>query len=202
MSLPGPTRGRDQGNGGVVMSAGRGAILVAVAIVCGLLVLAVVNDRGSSSTGTAPVTEVTLPTVPVTNIDGTAVTTPPTTAGAGTTATTKKKKTTSTTAAAVKGARPNDQVVVQVLNGSGIQGAATTRSNDLKAQGYQTVPAGNAPSQRTGTGVQCKAEYEKEAQVLATTLQGLGVPSTVEAVSNPLPAGFDASANCYVLLGK
>ena len=174
---------------------------MAVAIVFGLLVLAVVNNRGSGS-ATTPVTEATLPTVPLTNIDGTAVTTPPTTAGVGTTVTTKKKKTTTTTAAAVKGARQPDQVVVQVLNGSGIQGAATTRSNDLKAQGYQTVPAGNAPSQRTGTGVQCKAGYEKEAQVLATTLQGLGVPSTVEAVSNPLPAGFDASANCYVLLGK
>ena len=65
------------------------------------------------------------------------------------------------------------------------------------------VPGGgNAPSTRTGTSVACKAGYEKESAVLVTTLNGLGVPSTAEAVPNPLPAGFDAAANCYVLLGK
>jgi hypothetical protein len=206
MSFPGPTRGRgsDPRNGGVVMSAGRGAVLVALAILAGVLVLTVVNDRGSGTAAPPVVTETTSPTVPVTNIDGTVVTTPPATALDGTPliTTKKKKKSTTTTVAAVKGARPNDQVVVQVLNGSGTQNAATSRSNDLRAQGYQTVDPRNAPSQRTGTGVQCKADYEKEAQVLVNTLQVLGVPSAVEEVSNPLPTGFDASANCYVLLGK
>ena len=146
---------------------------------------------------------VTLPTVPATNLDGSAVTTPATTPGAGTTATTKKKKTTTTTAAAVEGARPNDQVVVQVLNGSGIQGAATTRSNDLKAQGYQTVPAGNAPSQRTGTGVQCKAGLrEGSPGPCRPRSRASASRRPWKPFANPLPAGFDASANCYVLLGK
>jgi LytR cell envelope-related transcriptional attenuator len=186
-----PDRGRGDEPGG-------GAILVAVAVVVGLLVLAVVDDGGpGSSAPSSPAT--TVAPVPQTNADGTpvATTAPP----ADTTATTKAKKSTTTTVN-TRGARPNDQVVVQVLNGSGLQGAAGTRTNDLKAKGYQTVPAGNAPAQRDGTGVQCKEGYAKEAQVLANTLQELGVNATVEALTQPLPAGFDATANCYVILGR
>ena len=80
--------------------------------------------------------------------------------------------------------------------------AATTTTNDLKAKGYQTAPAGNAPAQRSGTAVQCKAGYEKEADVLVTELGSLGVNAAVEAIADPLPAGFDPTANCYVILGK
>jgi hypothetical protein len=199
MSFPGPGRGRgpDSGNG-VEMSAGRGAVLVAVAVIVGLLVLAVVDDNGpGSSSTTPPATEAPSgTTVPVltTNLDG---------SPAATTGTTKPKKSTSTTAKpSNKDVKPNDQVVVQVLNGSGIQNAATTRTNDLKARGYQTAPAGNAPAQRTGTGVQCKAGYEKEAQQLVTELAAIGVTAVVEPIANPLPAGFDPTANCYVILGK
>jgi hypothetical protein len=204
MSFPGPGRGRGRGsdpsNNGVVMSAGRGAVLVGVAVLVGLLVLAVVDDNGPGGSSTPVVTESPSPTtVPVlaTNPDGTQATT------AATTATTKPKKSTTTTAKNnSKSARSNDQVVVQVLNGSGIQNAATTRTNDLKARGYQTASAGNAPAQRTGTGVQCKEGYEKEAEVLVGELQQIGVTAVVEPIPNPLPAGFEPTANCYVILGK
>jgi len=196
MNFPGRGRGNEPG-GGVVMSAGRGAILVGVAVVVGLLVLAVVdNGDPGSSAPSSPAT--TIAPVSPTNPDGT----PATTAASGeTTPTTKAKKSTTSTVN-TRGARPNDQVVVQVLNGSGLQGAAGTRTNDLKAKGYQTVPAGNAPAQRDGTGVQCKEGYAKEAQVLVNTLQELGVTAAVEALTQPLPAGFDATANCYVILGR
>jgi len=206
MSFPGPGRGRgsDSGNNQVMMSAGRGAVLVAVAVVAGLLVLAAVRDSNSSGSS-ASTTETTTPpvtAVPATNADGTPAATAATTATtAGTTATTKAK-TTSTTAKGGSKARPNDQVVVQVLNGSGIPNAASTRSNDLKARGYQTAPAGNAPSQRNGTAVQCKAGYEKEAQQLVVELQAIGVTGVVEPIANPLPTQFDGTANCYVILGK
>jgi hypothetical protein len=204
MSFPGSGRGRgpDSGNNHVVMSAGRGAVLVAVAVIVGLVVLKVVDDSKSTASTSPPVTEApTSPTVavPATNLDGTPV---QTTAPAGTTNTTKPKKTTTTTAKSTKNARPNDQVVVQVLNGSGIQNAATTRTNDLKARGYQTAPAGNAPAQRNGNAVQCKAGYEKEAEQLVTELAAVGVTATIEPIANPLPTQFDGTANCYVLLGK
>jgi hypothetical protein len=207
MSFPGPGRGRgpDSGNNHVVMSAGRGAVLVAVAVIVGLLVLATVRDAKSSGSAadttetTAPV--VTSPAVTPTNLDGSPAVTSVTTAG--TTVTTKAKKSTTTTAKGDSGSKPRDnsQVVVQVLNGSGISQAATTKTNDLKAKGYQTVGAGNA-TQQTGTTVQCKAGYEKEATQLVTELGGLGTPATVQPIANPLPTGFDPIANCYVILGK
>jgi hypothetical protein len=203
MSFPGTGRGRgpDSGNDHVVMSAGRGAVLVAVAVIIGLVVLKAVDDSRSTASSSPPATvSPTSPTVavPLTNLDGT----PVQTTAPATTNTTKPKKTTSTTAKSTKNVRPNDQVLVQVLNGSGIQNAATTRTNDLKARGYQTAPAGNAPAQRTGNGVQCKAGYDKEAEQLVTELAAIGVTATVEAISNPLPTQFDGTANCYVLLGK
>jgi len=208
MTFPGPGRGRgsDSGNNHVVMSAGRGAVLVIVAVVAGLLVLAAVRD--SKSSGSPSTTDTTTPsptvvTVPSTNLDGTPAGTTGTTA-AGTTVTTKAKKTTTTTTKSNSGskARTNDQVVVQVLNGSGIPNAASTRTNDLKARGYQTAPAGNAPAPQTGTTVQCKAGYEKEADVLVTELAAIGVTATVQPIANPLPTQFDGTANCYVILGK
>jgi len=203
MSFPGPGRGRgpDSGNNHVVMSAGRGAVLVGIAVIAGLLVLATVRDAKSSgssadtTTTNAPV--VTTTPVPATNLDGS-----PAATTAGTTATTKAKKSTTTTVKGGNGARSNDQVVVQVLNGSGIQNAATTRTNDLKARGYQTAPAGNAPAPQTGTTVQCKAGYEKDADKLVTELAAIGVTATVQPIANPLPTQFDGTANCYVLLGK
>jgi hypothetical protein len=206
MSLPGPGRGRgpDSGNNHVVMSAGRGAVLVAVAVVAGLLVLAAVRDSKSSGSAETPVSTLPVATTsatPSTNLDGTPAAAKGTTA-AGTTGTTKPKKTTSTTTKSGKDARPNDQVVVQVLNGSGLQGAASTRTNDLKAKAYQTAPAGNAPSQRTGNAVQCKAGYEKEAEKLVTELQTVGLTAVVEPIAEPLPSQYDATANCFLILGK
>jgi hypothetical protein len=196
MSLPGqPSRGRGQESSGGAMSASRGGILNGAAVVAGILIFSVINRGGPSASTPVTVTQspVTVLTTPATNLDGT-----PAATTAETTATTKAKKNSGSKTAA----RSNDQVVVQVLNGSGVQGAATQRSNDLKAKAYQVLPAGNAPATRDGTVVQCKAGYEKEADALVATLNELGVPSTVEAVADPLPAGFDAAANCYVLLGK
>lgn len=191
--MSGPPRGRGPDSGGSAMSASRGGILIGVAVVVGLLIFSVINRGGpTGGSSTTTVTEpTTVVTVPTTNADGTTATTT-----SETTATTKAKKN------STKTARTNDQVVVQVLNGSGVQGAATQRSNDLKAKGYQVLPAGNAPATRDGTAVQCVAGYEKEAEALVTTLNDLGVPATVEALPNPVPAGYDTAANCYVLLGK
>ena len=91
---------------------------------------------------------------------------------------------------------------MQVLNGSGVQGAANQRSSDLKAKGYQVLPAGNAPAPRTGTAVQCKKGYEKEAQALVAALNTLAIKATIEPFPNPAPVGPSAQANCLVILGK
>jgi len=147
MTRPGgPPRGPEAG-GAAAMSASRGGILIGVAVVVGILIFLVI---GRGDPATVPATGGTTPgvTTPAGTTGGNGGTTATTVKGAKTTATTEAKKST-------KAARANDQVVVQVLNGSGVQGAATQRSNDLKAKGYQVLPAGNAPSTRAGTAVQC-----------------------------------------------
>jgi translation initiation factor 1 (eIF-1/SUI1) len=93
-------------------------------------------------------------------------------------------------------------VVVQVLNGSGVQGAASQKSNDLVAKGYQVVTPANATT-RTGTVVQCKSGFDKEAAALVSTLKNeLGTNATVSPLPSPLPTDYDDTANCYVVLGK
>jgi hypothetical protein len=185
-----------------MMSAGRGAVLVAAAVVVGVLMLGIIGDTDSPGADTeTPVPTTSLTLTPSTTAAGTTATTATTVAG--TTATTKKSKTTSTTKASTGGSvRPAAQVAVQVLNGSGVAGAAGQRTADLQAKGYQMLPAGNAPSQRTGSGVQCVSGYDKEAAALVAVLKELAVTATVEALPNPVPSGFDTKANCYVLLGK
>jgi len=173
-------RGRSPGRN-VATTATRGAVLIGLAVVIGLVLLQVVDDSkgtGGASGGGG---------------NGPAVTTTVTTAaGASTT----------TTTVSANGARPPSQVVVQVLNGSGVAGAAAQRSNDLKAKGYQVLPAGNAPAVRTGTAVQCKKGYEKEAQALVNALKTLSINATIEPYPNPPPVGPNPAANCLVILGK
>lgn len=198
MTLPGrPPRGRPEPDGHGATSAARGAILVAVAVLVGLLLVLVIDGaQGGGGDDTAPVADGS--TVATTVPRSTSVTT----VAGGTTVTTKKAKTTTTTVKASKGARPAAEVVVQVLNGSGVQGAATQRSNDLKAKGYQVLPSGNAPATRTGTVIECRSGFEKDGVALSQTLQTLGVSAAVSPLPEPLPTGYEASANCYVILGK
>ncbi len=67
----------------------------------------------------------------------------------------------------------------------------------LKGLGYNTIGIANAAT-RTGTAVQCKPGYEREAQVLATNV---GNNAKVEAYPGTTPTGAE-SANCLVILGK
>jgi len=173
-------RGRAPGRN-VALTATRGAVLIGVAVIIGLVLLQIVDDAGGGGGGGAA------------------------SGGGGTTFTTAApdvSSTTTTTTVSPNGARPPSQVVVQVLNGSGVQGAANQRSNDLKAKGYQVLPAGNAPAPRTGTAVQCKKGYEKEAQALVAALNTLSIKATIEPFPNPAPVGPSAQANCLVILGK
>jgi hypothetical protein len=173
-------RGRTPGRN-VALTATRGAVLIGVAVVIGLVLLQVVDDAGGGGGGGA-----------ASGGGGTPVTT----------AAPDGSSTTTTTTVSPNGARPPSQVVVQVLNGSGVQGAANQRSSDLKAKGYQVLPPGNAPAPRTGTAVQCKKGYEKEAQALVAALNTLAIKATIEPFPNPAPVGPSAQANCLVILGK
>jgi hypothetical protein len=96
------------------------------------------------------------------------------------------------------GGRAPSQILVQVLNGSGVNAAAQTKSNELRAKGYKIAPPGNAAA-RTGNAVQCKSGFEKEADALAVAL---GTGTTTEPFPNPAPTGTPTDVNCLVVLGK
>jgi hypothetical protein len=188
----------------VLLSAMRGGVLIGLAVVIGVVLLQVVDDAGGSGGGGGGGngSAATTPSSTATTQPGTATTRAGAATTTGRSATTTTKKGATTTTAKAAAARPHEQVRVQVLNGSGVTGAATQRTNDLKAKGYQTLPAGNAAAQRTGTGVQCKAGFEADALELVSVLQGIGdANAKSEAFPNPAPAGSD-SLDCYVVLGK
>lgn len=130
----------------ILRTAARGAVLVGVAVVLGILLLQVVNDSGGSGGSGASPTPATSNT------------------SSGTTATTRP----------VGGGRPAAQVKVFVQNASGVSGAAAAKANVLRGLGYAIVGTGNAATPVTGTVVGCKTGFSKEADTLAKAL-GVGV---------------------------
>jgi LytR cell envelope-related transcriptional attenuator len=164
-------RGRPREDGRV-NSAVRGAGLIGLAVILGIVLLQVI-DKGPSGGGT-----------PASKKSATTTTQgAPTSSQPGTTA--------------AGGARQRSEVRVAALNGSGTAGAAMNATNKLRAQGYQLAqPADTTP--RTGTVVACRQGFEKEA----AQLQGdVGAPATVEPFPASPPPGTE-NVNCIVVLGR
>ena len=99
------------------------------------------------------------------------------------------------------------QLQVQVLNGSGVAGAAGRLSTSLRDAGYTVLPAGNAPGRFSTSAVYYVAsEHRDEAELVAEV-----VVESVEAVadgdvavaslpdSGQIPSG---TANVVVLIGR
>jgi hypothetical protein len=127
--------------------------------------------------------------------------------GSTTTVTTRRRATTTTeattsttslvTTTTLAAGRPPAQVRVEVLNGSGTAGAASTKAAALKTAGYTIAGTGNGPT-RTGTVVQCKTGFESESAALT---QAVGAGATNQ------PAGtagvtVPSTADCVVIVGK
>jgi hypothetical protein len=162
----------------VAGSAARGAALIALAVVIGIVLLQVIDDGTDGPIGDGGTV----------NAGGSTVTTAPAADGGG-------NATTSTTAAAP--ARQPAEVAVLVLNGSGREGAATAQTNALRGEGYQTLTAADADS-RQGNIVYFKPDFEQEC----TTVAGLvGGAPTVEPMPDPAPTGSE-NASCVVILGS
>jgi hypothetical protein len=155
-----------------VNSAVRGAGLVGIAVVLGIVLLQVIDKGPSGGSSTAA-------------SDRPAQTT--------TAATTAPSQPATTSA----GARPRAEVRVGVFNGSGVSGAAMNMTNKLRMLGYQLVQPADTAS-RTGNVVACKQGFDKEA----TQLQGDVGPNTgVEPFPGTPPPGTE-NVNCIVLLGR
>ena len=175
-----PNGGADQGRRNrrpapAGLSAARGAALVAVAVIIGIVLLQAIDDGNDGPVG-----------------DGGPASTTSTTTSTSTDSTGSGSSTTSTTKAA---ALPPAQVTVRVLNGSGVAGAAGTLTNTLKAKGYKTLVASDA-APHSGTVVYAKTGKTAEC----TTLSASVPDSKVQPMPSPVPGGQDA--DCIVLIGS
>jgi hypothetical protein len=184
-------RGSPRNSG--VPPAARGAALIGLAVIVGIIGLQVLDDSTPGGS------QVTVPTSTTT----TATSAPATTAAAGATTTTAKPATTAASGAATTTTtaktKKNSDVKVVVYNASGINGMAANMNDKLKSAGYNSTVGGNLSPVRTGTTVQCRAGLDAEATKLAT--QGVGNGATVTPFPSNPPKGSD-QADCIVVLGK
>ena len=95
--------------------------------------------------------------------------------------------------------RPVDQVVVKVVNVSGINGMATRQRDKLLAKGYTQVSLGDAPGANTQTVVYYTAGSQGDAQQVARTI-GTD-PQKVQPLPDPPPVS-PGNANVLVMVGS
>ena len=161
--------------GARVNSAVRGAGLIGLAVILGIVLLQVI-DKGPSGSGTSAADRRT-----------TSTTTPGSTTATSQPGTTK----------AGSAAKQRSEVRVSVYNAGAASGAAANMTNNLRTLGYQLAPAANT-TPRTGKVVACKQDFDKEG----AQLQGdVGAGTTIEPFPNPGPPGSE-NVNCIVLLGR
>jgi LytR cell envelope-related transcriptional attenuator len=181
-----------------ISSRARGAIVVGLAVIVGIVGVEILNDSGPGSglsvatdttaapaTSATPGTSATSATRPTVTTLGATTSTSRATPGAGTASTTHTR-------------RPNNQVKVKVYNASGLQGRAQILTNRLKALGYATQSPGDLSPHRKGTVVECVKGFEAEGTLLA--LYGIGGGATTQPYPSTPPAG-SSQADCLVILG-
>ncbi|HUP75467.1 MAG TPA: LytR C-terminal domain-containing protein [Acidimicrobiales bacterium] len=172
----------------------RGALLVAVAVIIGaLLIWRGHSDNDSGATGVDT---------------GTGSTT--TRAGGGTTsrggATTISPVTTPGVTAPIGSTRQPAQVRVLVANGSGIDGYASQSHGKLVTGGYASLGAENAKPGQDNTFIYYRDGYQDDARALAVFLGADG--NVVQAMPNSLTDRLDQAvlnnaqtANIIIILG-
>jgi LytR cell envelope-related transcriptional attenuator len=168
---------RGSARGPQVPPAMRGAILVGLAVIAGIVGIQILDDSDSGNGSAVVVT--------------TSDTTPSTTrGGSGSTSTT----------VADNGRHDPADVKVAILNASEVEGAATTLKNQLAASGFNVVFTGNLPEPRTGDVVQCRSAFETDGKVLA--IYGVA-GENVQTMAFPTdPPEGTQGADCIIILGK
>jgi hypothetical protein len=160
----------------VATRGARGAIVIALAVIAGVVLLQVV-DKGNTG--------------PVGDQSAKAAVTTTTTTKAGT----STSSTTATTAA--QGVRPASQITVQVLNGSGKSGAAGALTVQLRAKGYQTLDAKDT-TKRTGTVVYYQPGFDRDAAALVAQIPG---SPRLAPLPTPPPTNAAPNANIVIVIG-
>jgi hypothetical protein len=163
---------------GAGFAAAKGAGLIGLAVIIGIVLLNVVDDRNDGTVASEQTAATT------TSVAASDTTSPPST-----------EKTTG----AVPAKKPAE-VAVLVLNGGAAQGSAKKMADDLKLDGYtNTLPPSDwSGKEQSGNLVVCKAGLDKEATALAAAV-GDGTP--VEAFPDPAPPGSQR-ADCVVVVGR
>ncbi|HEY7137641.1 MAG TPA: LytR C-terminal domain-containing protein [Acidimicrobiia bacterium] len=174
-----PGRGSDGHQRAYATRGARGALLIGLAVILGIVLLQVVDKGNEGPIGDQKTSSTKAATTTTTKLHAVA---PP--------------RTTATTARPVP-ARTPAQIVVAVLNGSGQTGVAGTLTTQLKNKGYQTVTAQDT-TQRTGSVVYYRSGYSREAAALAAQISG---NPKLAPMPSPPPSNADANANLVVVIG-
>jgi hypothetical protein len=162
---------------GASSAALKGAVLIGLAVLIGIVLLRQVGDNTSTaaakSTTTKPKTTTTKP----------------------------KEKATTTTTVPITPPKTPAEVKLIVLNGGAKSGSAKTMSDSLSHAGYtnQAQPNDWTGHSQTGNTVYCKPGLDRESVALSqqTALQG----STVKPWPSPPPPTYGYTADCVVVVG-
>ena len=149
----------------------------------------------TTTTATIPETATTTTTVPGNTGNPTTTTTVSEETTTTTTTTSAVPETTTTTTAAAS--EPPVSLQVQVLNGSGVAGAAGALTGKLSRAGYIVLPAGNAPRRYRSSAVYYAEGWENQALEILET-------AGIEQIEEPtlMPPQFSGNeAAVIVLLG-
>jgi hypothetical protein len=191
----------------VASAGGRGAILVAVAVVVGIVLLMTSDDGDQALIADGELTEVHVGSDPV-----------GATGSTGTTASTLPGETTTTTPATaddgstVTTAAPQiDRSTIRVIvyNAAGVQGIAGAQSEELAALGYPVAEPDTSDTQLADTRIYAVAGFEPACEAVKTDVQAINseVDLTALVVQLADPAttpvtGFDGLADCIVVIGQ
>jgi hypothetical protein len=168
------------GSGDVVRGAGsaaaKGALLIGLAVVIGIVLLQTIDTGDSGSNGSSGNGATTSTTTDTTEPGG---------------------STTSTTAQAAP--KEPAQLKVIVLNGGAAAGEAGRTSDAIRLVGYTNQDTANTWSGHTQTGdtVHCMPGLDREAAALAVSV---GEGATVAAWPDPAPP-FTEGVDCVVVVG-
>jgi polyisoprenyl-teichoic acid--peptidoglycan teichoic acid transferase len=92
-----------------------------------------------------------------------------------------------------------ENATVDVLNGSGVAGAAQTKADELEEKGYDIGSISNAPTGEYGT----YTVYDLSKGKLPQTKAKLEKELSVKVVSgDTLPAGVVTQADFVIIIGK
>jgi hypothetical protein len=179
-----PTPGSSGGDvaRGASFAAAKGALLIGLAVVIGVVLLQQVdNDTkrpvGAATTTTKPKSE-----------PKTTTTAPATSA--------------STTTLASTPAKAPAQLRIIVLNGGAASGLAAQMATNLKQHGYTSQPqdANNwTDHHQQGDSVLCKPAFQREAAALSLAV---GQGTTVGAYPSTAPSVIQSEVDCIVVVGS